>query len=534
MKPFADLLERLLFAPQRNAKLTHLGAWLKTASYEDRGWGVAALTNDLDLGRVKSRVVRHLATGLMDEDLFAQSYDFVGDLAETVALIWPQSDLLSSRGSYGQNHDGPRLHDVVIALQKASQDDAEILIKSWLDQLDVTGRWGLLKLITKGMRVGVSARMVRLALAETYHQPVEDIEEIWPLLTPPYDDLFQWLDGKGDKPSAQGRAVFRPLMLAHPIDDDRTDQINPKEFMAEWKWDGARVQLACAEDGVRLFSRSGDVINAAFPELVKDLGWHGVLDGELLAGTPEVIEPFQHLQQRLNRKKAGPKLIAERPVFLRLYDLLIDGDEDMRPMPIETRRQRLATLITTWGNPLMDVSQELTFNTSADLQQWRDQCRDSGLIEGVMLKARGSSYQHGRIKGLWFKWKRDPLLADLVLMYAQRGHGKRSSYFSDYTFGAWTEDDNGRRLVPVGKAYSGFTDAEMKKLDQFVRANTTNKFGPVRELKQTMVVEVAFDSIALSSRHKSGLAMRFPRFAQIRWDKPAAEADSLETLKTWL
>jgi len=527
MKDFAALLERLLFAPQRSAKLTLLSAWLKETSPADRGWGVAALNDDLDLGRVKSSVVRRLAAGLMDEDLFALSYDFVGDLAETVALIWPESD-------DRPKHNLPSLGEMITALRQASPHDAEDLIKSWLDQLDVTGRWGLLKLITGGMRVGVSARMMRLALAETYHQPVEDIEEIWPLLTPPYDALFHWLDGQGDKPSDEGRAVFRPLMLAHPIDDDRTDTIQPQDYLVEWKWDGARVQLAAGDDEVRLFSRSGDVINAAFPELALDWGWRGVVDGELLAGTPQQIEPFQHLQQRLNRKKAGAKLIADRPVFLRLYDLLFDGDEDLRQEPIETRRARLAERVKAWQNPLIDMSEELHFTQTQDLEQWREDCRQDSLIEGLMLKARGSTYQHGRIKGLWYKWKRDPLTADLVLMYAQRGHGKRSSFYSDYTFGAWMDTPEGRRLVPVGKAYSGFTDAEMKKLDQFVRANTTNKFGPVRELKQSMVVEVAFDSIATSTRHKSGIAMRFPRFAQIRWDKPAEEADTLETLKTWL
>ena len=527
MKDFAALLERLLFAPQRSAKLRHLSAWLKETSPSDRGWGVAALNDDLDLGRIKSSVVRRLAAGLMDEDLFALSYDFVGDLAETVALIWPQPP-------QRVKHNIPSLGEMITALRDASADDAESLVKTWLDQLDETGRWALLKLITGGMRVGVSARMMRLALAETYHQPVEEIEEIWPLLTPPYDALFHWLDGHGNKPSAEGRAVFRPLMLAHPIDDDRTDAIQPQDYLVEWKWDGARVQLAAGADGVRLFSRSGDVINAAFPELAQDWGWRGVVDGELLAGTPQQIEPFQHLQQRLNRKKASAKLIADRPVFLRLYDLLFDGEEDCRQQPIEMRRERLASWIKAWEHPLMDMSEELNFTQPQDLQQWRDACRDQGLIEGLMLKARGSTYQHGRIKGLWFKWKRDPLTADLVLMYAQRGHGKRSSFYSDYTFGAWIDDPQGRRLVPVGKAYSGFTDAEMKKLDQFVRANTTNKFGPVRELKHTMVVEVAFDSMAASSRHKSGVAMRFPRFAHIRWDKPAEEADTLETLKTWL
>ncbi|MCE2517794.1 MAG: cisplatin damage response ATP-dependent DNA ligase [Alphaproteobacteria bacterium] len=546
MKRFSALLEHLLFAPQRNAKITYLGQWLTTCPPQDRGWGVAALTGDLDLGRVKGGVVRQLATGILDEELFAQSYDFVGDLAETTALLWPGQPRRNSgdqnedeRNDHGQNHDGqnhegPGLDDVVRSLQASSKLEAEAHLRVWLDQLDETGRWGLLKLITGGLRVGVSARMLRLALAETYATPVEEIEEIWPLLAPPYDELFAWLEGRGAKPSADGRAVFRPLMLAHPIDDDTTSMISPSEYLAEWKWDGARVQLASAEDGVRLFSRSGDVINDAFPELTVALDWHGTLDGELLAGTLDAVEPFSALQHRLNRKKAGPKLIAERPVFFRAYDLLMDGALDTRPLPIEDRREKLAEVMARLDHPLMDMSEELPFRSQLELEQWREDCRASGLIEGVMLKARGSAYQHGRIKGLWYKWKRDPLTADVVLMYAQRGHGKRSSYYSDYTFGAWIDDGAERRLVPVGKAYSGFTDAELKKLDQFVRQNTTNKFGPVREVAPTMVVEVAFDSIAPSTRHKYGLAMRFPRFAHIRWDKPAAEADTVETLKTWI
>ena len=320
-------------------------------------------------------------------------------------------------------------------------------------------------------------------------------------------------------------------MLAHPIDDAELETITPEAFMAEWKWDGARVQLAAAADGVRLFSRSGDAITDAFPELADGVDWQGTLDGELLAGKPDAIEPFQQLQQRLNRKKAGKTLIAKNPVFFRAYDILLDGHEDLRQQPIEARRQRLAAVIRDLDHPLFDLSGELAFADQAELAALRDQCREGGLIEGLMLKARGSPYQQGRIKGVWYKWKRDPLTADVVLMYAQRGHGKRSSFYSDYTFGVWKEGEEGRILVPVGKAYSGFTDSELKKLDQFVRKNTTNRYGPVREVAQTMVVEVAFDSIAPSSRHKSGLAMRFPRFAHIRWDKPAAEADTLETLQ---
>jgi len=526
MRRFASLLEQLLFAPQRNAKLAWIEDWLRNCPSEDRGWGVAALVGDLELGRIKSGLVRRLAHQAVNPELFAESYDFVGDLAETTALIWPQRN--------GTNHKEPALHEVVLTLRQSTPEEAEDHLRRWLDHLDGTGRWGLLKLITGGLRVGVSARMLRLALAQTYAKPVEDIEEIWPLISPPYPELFAWLEGYGKRPSAEGRAVFRPLMLAHPINDDETDNIKPSDFLAEWKWDGARVQFASASDGARLFSRSGDNISPAFPELVQGINWQGVLDGEILAGHPDRVEPFQHLQQRLNRKTANPKMIRDKPVFIRFYDILFDGEEDLRHQPIETRRARLKALIPTLGHPLFDISAELEFTSPDDLKTWREQCRQGGLIEGLMLKRRQSLYQQGRVKGLWYKWKRDPLTADVVVMYAQRGHGKRSSFYSDFTFGAWTDDQDGRRLVPVGKAYSGFTDDELKLLDKFVRENTINRFGPVREVTPTLVVEIAFDSIGLSSRHKSGVAMRFPRFASIRWDKPAEEAETLDELKTFL
>ena len=526
MKRFAHLLEQLLFAPQRNAKLAWIEDWLKRCDAADRGWGVAALVGDLELGRAKAGLVRNLAQQVIDTDLFAESYDFVGDLAETTALIWPEK--------HGVNQREPSLHEVVTTLRQSTVTEAEDSLRQWLNSLDGTGRWALLKLITGGLRVGVSARMLRLALARTYAKPVEEIEEIWPLISPPYDELFTWLEGQAERPSAAGRAVFRPLMLAHPISDDETNTLSPADFLAEWKWDGARVQLASAEDGVRLFSRSGDNISSAFPELVGGIDWQGTLDGEILAGNPGKVEPFQHLQQRLNRKTASARMIREKPVFIRVYDLLLDGREDVRHLPIETRRARLQRIIPSLGHPLFDMSEELPFTSADDLKTWREQCRQGGLIEGLMLKRRQSPYQQGRVKGLWYKWKRDPLTADVVIMYAQRGHGKRSSFYSDFTFGAWTENDDGACLVPVGKAYSGFTDDELKRLDKFVRENTINRFGPVREVTPSLVVEVAFDSIGLSSRHKSGLAMRFPRFASIRWDKPAEEAETLEQLKTFL
>jgi len=414
------------------------------------------------------------------------------------------------------------------------REATKTLIANWLDTSDATTRWGLLKLITGGLRVGASARLVRLALAKAYDKPVEDIEEIWPLLSPPYHALFDWLNDNAPRPNAEGKAVFRPLMLAHPLKDSDINTISPDDWMVEWKWDGARVQLASGDDGVRLFSRSGDDISSGFPELVKDIQWQGTLDGELLAGRPDNIAPFQMLQQRLNRKKPSSAMLAKTPVFLRLYDILFDGKTDLRHEPIEVRRDRLEATIGTLNSDVMDLSPQLDFTSPQQLDDWRQQCRDGGLIEGLMIKAKGSTYSQGRVKGKWYKWKRDPLTADVVLIYAQRGHGKRSSFFSDYTFAAWMDSNDGRVLVPVGKAYSGFTDEELKKLDAFVRANTVQRFGPVRELAKTLVAEVAFDAISTSSRHKSGVAMRFPRFLRIRWDKLAEDADDLDQLMTWI
>ncbi len=531
---FAALLENLLYAPGRNTKIEHLVNWFHTTPMPDLGWGLAALVGEFDSHRAKPALIRQLVESRVDAELFALSYDFVGDMAETVALIWPKENI-SEKSAHSQP---PRLSDIAEDLastaNQSGREATKTLIANWLDTSDATTRWGLLKLITGGLRVGASARLVRLALAKAYDKPVEDIEEIWPLLSPPYHALFDWLNDNAPRPNAEGKAVFRPLMLAHPLKDSDINTISPDDWMVEWKWDGARVQLASGDDGVRLFSRSGDDISSGFPELVKDMQWQGTLDGELLAGRPDNIAPFQMLQQRLNRKKPSSAMLAKTPVFLRLYDILFDGKTDLRHEPIEVRRDRLEATIGTLNSDVMDLSPQLDFTSPQQLDDWRQQCRDGGLIEGLMIKAKGSTYSQGRVKGKWYKWKRDPLTADVVLIYAQRGHGKRSSFFSDYTFAAWMDSNDGRVLVPVGKAYSGFTDEELKKLDAFVRANTVQRFGPVRELAKTLVAEVAFDAISTSSRHKSGVAMRFPRFLRIRWDKLAEDADDLDQLMTWI
>jgi DNA ligase-1 len=321
-------------------------------------------------------------------------------------------------------------------------------------------------------------------------------------------------------------------MLAHPLEETR---VSLDDYAAEWKWDGIRVQLVHAGGETRLYSRTGDDISGSFPDIAAAFQTAGVLDGELLVrGTDQGITDvhggaaasFNALQQRLGRKNVSQKMLSSYPAFVRLYDALFEGDEDLRELAWERRRPRLESFAARLDPERFDVSQLIDARSFEELEDLRLNARDVS-IEGIMLKRRDSPYVAGRRTGLWYKWKRDPLTADCVLMYAQRGSGKRSSYYSDYTFGCWTNEGE---LLPVGKAYFGFTDEELKWLDRWIRRHTIQRFGPVREVEKSLVLEVAFDSIHRSTRHKSGLAMRFPRISRIRIDKPAAEADRVASL----
>ena len=320
----------------------------------------------------------------------------------------------------------------------------------------------------------------------------------------------------------------------------------PSEFMAEWKWDGIRIQAAAGLNDkgdrvARLYSRTGEEISKSFPDLLEALRLPGTIDGELLILREGRVQSFNVLQQRLNRKTVNAKLLADFPAHLRAYDLLVDGNEDIRELPFEARRKRLERFIKKLDEPRIDVSPLIPFDTWDELTAGRADPASAGAghdadaVEGVMLKRRDAAYVPGRPKGPWWKWKRDPLTVDAVLMYAQRGSGKRSSYYSDYTFGVWTRGEDEDELVPVGKAYFGFTDEELLQIDRFIRRNTIERFGPVREVvhdpDQGLVLEVAFEGLQRSTRHKSGLAMRFPRISRLRWDKPPREADRLETLE---
>ena len=528
MRAFAELLGRLSFTSSRNAKLTLVRTFLKTQPDPERGWALAALTGELVFQSAKPAMIRKAVEARMDPVLFAWSYDYVGDLAETVALVWPARP--------GANRE-PELSEVVDALHSASRTEVPRLLESWLDALDADGRWALLKLMTGALRVGLSARLAKQALADIGPVPVSEVEELWHGQAPPYDDLFAWLEGRSERPSADHPGRFRPVMLAQAIDEAVDfDRLDPEDYAAEWKWDGIRVQ-AISEGGVRrLFSRTGDDIASAFPDVVEALEFEGVIDGELLVLRGGRVAPFGDLQQRLNRKSVDSKLMAEYPAGIRAYDILSDRGEDLRHLPFSGRRGRLEHFVAKIGSARIDLSPLQDFSSWEALAELRAHPPegDARSAEGLMLKRWDSIYEAGRPKGPWFKWKRDPHLVDAVLMYAQRGHGKRSSYYSDYTFGVWDEG----KLTPVGKAYFGFTDEELKLLDKFVRDHTVERFGPVRSVRADrdfgLVLEVAFEGLQASSRHKSGVAMRFPRISRIRWDKPAREADEIATLRRML
>ncbi len=518
MKAFSALLDRLIFMPSRNGKLRLIADYFARTPDPDRGWALAALTGGLDFKGAKPAVVRALVEERVDPVLFRWSYDFVGDLAETLALIWPEEP--------GANR-APELNEVVSALLNAKRPEIPGLIAGWLDALDATDRWALLKLITGGLRVGVSARLAKTALAEFGGRPVADIEELWHGLEPPYGPLFAWLEGKGPRPLIDDRAAFRPLMLATPLDDQALESLRVEAYRYEWKWDGIRVQAVARQGARRLFSRTGDDIGRAFPELLEAMEFDAVLDGELLVARDGEVAPFNDLQQRLGRKTVTARMLADYPAHVRLYDILFERGEDLRALPFVARRERLEAWYAEARPQRMDLSELIRVSDVTALKGLRETARANS-IEGLMLKRADSPYLSGRPKGPWYKWKRDALTLDTVLMYAQRGHGRRSSFYSDYTFGAWTEESE---LVPVGKAYSGFSDDELKRLDKWVRDNTVERFGPVRAVRPGLIVEVAFDAVHPSTRHKSGLAMRFPRVHRIRWDKPVEEADRVETLR---
>ena len=557
MEAFSNLLEQLYYTAGTKAKAQLIADYITNTPDPDRGWAIAAMAGTLRFDFFKRNTVKKLITEHTDPALFAMSYDYVGEVSETVAHLWPHSEPTDSL---------PSLTEVVETFASVSKQKVSDTLAHYLTIMTPAQRWALLKLGTRGLRIGVSARSIKQILADYGNKDIKDIETLWHAVTPPYVDMLSWLEGKADKPDIENAVTFHPVMLSHPIEDSNIDTFIKDTWQIENKYDGIRVQLAVKtgkvsdenEPDKALFSRTGDDISHSFPDLLEAVNGNMVLDGELLvihnaendqgsktrgeastkthddssatqsnAALQPDVDTFNALQQRLNKKKPSKALQSSAPVGLIVYDALVLNGEDLTEKTLKARRQALEKWFSENSNNRLFLSETLTATSSQSLRKLHTQVCQNRAVEGLMIKRLDSKYIPGRPKGKWFKWKRDPLVVDAVMMYAQRGHGKRSSFYSDYTFGAW--EDN--QLLPIGKAYSGFTDEELKKLDNWVRRNAVGRFGPVREVKKELVLEVAFDAAHPSSRHKSGVALRFPRIHRIRWDKPADEADTLANVK---
>jgi DNA ligase-1 len=516
MKAFAALLDRLSTTPGQDAKLALIGRYLDTTSDPDRGWGLAVLSGDLDIPRLKAGTAKALILERVDRDLFALSYDYVGDLAETVALLWPEPAALPPP---------PSLTEVVEAPRLLPRDRIPAVLVGWLDGLDANGRWGLLKLMTGSLRIDVSAQLVRTAFARWAGLDLAVVEEAWFSQKPPYPALFAWAAG-GAPPDVTGQTAFRPFMLAHPLDEADRANRSLSDYAVEWKWDGLRVQLVCARGETRLFSQGGEEITAGFPDLTAALDFQGVLDGQLLVLTPKgKPAPLADLQKRINRKTVSKAMMGKLPAHMRLYDILFDGQEDLRPLPFRARRARLEDWVGRTPHPRLDLSPLVEVADWATFDHLRASTRTAGM-GGLMLKRWDSPYVGARPKGDWITAKPDPLSADCVLMYAQLGQGGRAASPSELTFGVWKGED----LVPLGKATLLFMEEERNRLSQWIRDHARERFGPVRAVAPELVLEIAFDAVQPSTRHRAGLVLRLPRIKRIHWNKPASEANHLETI----
>jgi DNA ligase-1 len=525
MRAFADLYASLDETTKTSEKVASLVRYFQAAPPADAAWGVYFLTGRKPKQVVPTRKLVQWAIeiGGLSEWLFDESYDAVGDLAETIALVLPPAE---------RSSDLPLRHwveDVLLPLRRLPEaEQRAVLLDAWVT-MDRRQRFVWNKLITGAFRVGVSQLLVTRALAQVgglpqaavAHRLMGDWEP-----TPAF--LQRVLAAEASDPD-----VSRPypFCLAHPLEGDPAALGPVADWQAEWKWDGIRSQLIRRAGQTFLWTRGEELVTDRYPEL-RDVGDRlpdgTVIDAEILSWGPGGVMPFAQLQRRIGRKTIGKKLLAEVPAVLLAYDLLEDAGVDIREWPVERRRRRLEEIGASGGERLK-LSPVVTADSWDGLAQLRAESRSRN-VEGLMLKRRGSPYRVGRVRGDWWKWKIEPFTIDAVLIFAQRGNGKRASLYTEYTFGLW---DAGK-LVPVAKAYSGLTDAEIREVDAFVRQNTLEKFGPVRGVKPELVFELGFEGIQRSTRHKSGVAVRFPRMLRWRTDKKVEDADTLETLRAML
>ena len=543
MKAFAELYANLDATTSSNAKLAALQAYFLQAPPEDAAWAVYFLSGGRPRQLVPTRLLRDMATEAsgIEPWLFEESYQSVGDLAETISLLLPESTYTSEDGL------AVWLEEKLLPLRGLSPLDlAERLPALWA-QLDQPSLMVCIKLITGSFRVGVSKLLVTRALAAMADLDSKRVAQRLVGYTdlsnrPTAEGYLKLIAAESSDEHAQRGGQPYPFFLAHglaqPVEQFDALLGSPADWQVEWKWDGIRAQLVKREGRLWIWSRGEELVTERFPELhslVSGLPDGTVIDGEIVVWK-DSVQPFALLQQRIGRKTLSKKVLDDAPVALLAYDLLEHQGNDWRNHPQAERRAQLEQVIAQCNQPVLQPSPLLTGATWQDLALQREASRSLG-VEGMMLKARDGLYGVGRTKdmGLWWKWKVDPFSVDAVLIYAQRGHGRRASLYSDYTFAVWDGPPGSERtLVPFAKAYSGLTDEEMRKVDAIVRKTTVEKFGPVSSVTPSMVFELGFEGIALSKRHKSGIAVRFPRMLRWRQDKAVDEADNLATLQDLL
>ena len=526
MHRFAALFEALDTTTKTNAKISALADYYRHSPPDDAAWATYFLSGNRFKRLVPNKWLRTWAAeaaGIPDW-LFQECYDAAGDQAETISLVVPP----------GSSHDDGSLshwvEERLAPLSRMTVDEQRDAIRSIWDQTDSTKRFVVMKLITGSFRVGVSGRLVARGIAAATSIPVDVLAHRLMGDWKPSAAFFERLVDPNDTDTRISQPY--PFCLAHAVDLDAGVETigEPPAFAAEWKWDGIRGQLIRRQGQTFIWSRGEELMDGRWPEIetvAETLPDGTVLDGEILpAAADGTMLPFAQLQRRIQRKTIGKKLLAEVPVVFRAFDCLEDNGEDIRSQSFVVRRERLERIVGTETTGALAVTQLLRGNSWDDLALLRAACRERQ-SEGLMLKRRDAAYDVGRVRGTWWKWKIEPYTIDAVMIYAQRGSGKRASLYSDYTFALW---DNGA-LVPFAKAYSGLTDAELRKVDAFVRTHTGEKFGPVRSVTPELVMELAFEGLQISTRHKCGIAVRFPRIVRWRHDKRPADANQLSDLK---
>ena len=527
MKSFAQLIQKIDSTNKTNAKVKALQTYFDQADDKDKVWTIAILSHRRPPRPVNSTMIREFAAELAEIPLwlFEESYHIVGDLAETIALVLPPNSSDNPKPLYAF------LNDMLQLKAKSDEDKREYLITHW-KKLDYYERFVFTKLMTGGFRIGVSQKLMTRALSQSTGLDQDVLAYKLMGNWKPQHITFQQLILEENAEDYLSKPY--PFYLAYAVENEVEGLGNVGDWLFEHKWDGIRAQLIVRQDNIFIWSRGEELVTDKYPELeiFKDFLPDGtVLDGEILAYPDDDIGDFKDLQKRIGRKTITKKLLENIPVIFKAYDVLEWKTEDYRDVTFNKRRQILDDLHDNFKNDIsvFHLSRTMTFNNWKVVEEERQKAREMR-SEGLMIKRKASTYGVGRKKGDWWKYKSDPFSIDAVLTYAMRGHGRRSNLFTDYTFALWNDDHT--ELVTFAKAYSGLTDKEFRQVDNWIKKHTTDRFGPVRQVEAELVFEIAFEGIATSKRHKSGVATRFPRILKWRQDKKTAEANSLEDLKT--